>query len=571
MIPVLDILMALPSVLSDEVFGSYLDLRHVALVDSAICNSRKRVQLLSVLYGSSTHQLTDLPKKTSLIRRPEDCQDRNKERLIWITLRNLKLKSLSVDPTFDMMADIMAQYLQLNGKFVKSIAFNRSTMQRSVQAVLDHCDCVDTINCEENMNATELRSVIARWAHQLKHISLNIADASILTYIGSVCKQLETINVIFPIFHSKVLEEGWVEFFQTCSPTITSISSNKLPLTDRLMDAIAQYLPFLACLEGDRTTHLTDAGLFSLSKGCPRLRKFSRNQAFSSGNTLISLNITDVGLCAIASNAELTQIELNDVPQITDESIITIAKSCSKLSSLSMDNCPGITNAALIALGTFSARLMHFTMIDSVSITDESVVAMARGCHHLETVTLSSCTAVTDTSLIALAKHCRHIKTFYMSSNKHISDEGISAVARSWPRLQWINFSSSTKITDIGIITIAQHCPLLSKFCLNGANLETRVTAASVTMLAECCPRLTRFTMLSECVSDMELIYLVDHCKNLRVLEIRSRTITLEGIRYVAEHCHYLKYLCIFTNRDTFGDVRNIQSMFGAMVYILNG
>ena len=77
----------------------------------------------------------------------------------------------------------------------------------------------------------------------------------------------------------------------------------------------------------------------------------------------------------------LTSINLSCCDEITDASIIEIAKGCSQLTSINLYNCRKITDASVIEIAKGCSQLTSINLNDC-NITDASVIEIAKNVHN---------------------------------------------------------------------------------------------------------------------------------------------------------------------------------------------
>jgi hypothetical protein len=131
----------------------------------------------------------------------------------------------------------------------------------------------------------------------------------------------------------------------------------------------------------------------------------------------------------------LTKINLICCSQITDKSVIEIAKSCPLLNNINL-----------------SGR-------DS-KITDKSIIEISKRCPLVIYINLGYCPQITDLSIFSISKRCPLLTNLNICGLK-ITDKSVLEVAKKCPLLQYINLRNCKLITDISVIKISNHFPLL--------------------------------------------------------------------------------------------------------------
>ncbi|CAB1322904.1 unnamed protein product [Coregonus sp. 'balchen'] len=216
-------------------------------------------------------------------------------------------------------------------------------------------------------------------------------------------------------------------------------------LTDLSVGAIATYLPGLVVLRLGWCKEITDWGLLGMvepTKECepskemeykgpsftrtfgnmgffrppsmpfqekPRLVTDEdlgvfREQEGASLLALRSLQDLDLSACSKLTDSSITQVlrypdlqrlSLAMLPEISDDSLASVAYHCRSLTSLELSHCPHISDQGIARAAPYLARLQHLY--------------------------LSCCNTVTDRSLSMLVQHCKRLRTLDISMCKHIS------------------------------------------------------------------------------------------------------------------------------------------------------
>lgn len=73
----------------------------------------------------------------------------------------------------------------------------------------------------------------------------------------------------------------------------------------------------------------------------------------------------------------LTRLDLEEVVQLTDSSIIVLATNCPRLSTLTLSHCELITNEGIRALSTSAQNLKVLALDNCPNLTDETLDHLA--------------------------------------------------------------------------------------------------------------------------------------------------------------------------------------------------
>ncbi|RLN52036.1 hypothetical protein BBJ29_008269 [Phytophthora kernoviae] len=132
-----------------------------------------------------------------------------------------------------------------------------------------------------------------------------------------------------------------------------------------------------------------------------------RNGFYAMGRALRAIdltqsNITDTTLITLAKHCPcLEEVKLSCCSEISDVGVEALVRSCRRLRALDLTNCALITDRGVGMLGVYGQQLERLNLSWCMNITDKSVVDIAHGCEHLQEVLLVWCTQLTDAAIDA--------------------------------------------------------------------------------------------------------------------------------------------------------------------------
>ena len=170
------------------------------------------------------------------------------------------------------------------------------------------------------------------------------------------------------------------------------------------------------------------------------------------GRTLLDLDISSLRNISLWNS------------KIGDEEVSLVAHGCPKLTEISLLNCHDITDASMIALARCYRQLIFIDIGGCCNITDIGLIAYADACCNVSN-------AANDPEM----GNASALRRISLSRCKRITDIGLSALGRGCPLLCDINLDFSSNITDIGILALAEGCSLLSIISLYGCKNITDV------------------------------------------------------------------------------------------------
>ncbi len=160
---------------------------------------------------------------------------------------------------------------------------------------------------------------------------------------------------------------------------------------------------------------------------------------------------------------ELEDIQLTRCSILTDE-VITIIS----------DNCPNLKSVFFPCL--------NFKQDD---VTDASIIALARRCIGLRSVVLNNFAKLTDNSIVAIAENCPNLSELCVANCSNITDTTLLAVAQHCPLLTSLDVSFCNRITSIGLAVISERCPLMVHLLVQ-LSVHQIKTAMNVNLFSHC-------------------------------------------------------------------------------------
>ena len=179
---------------------------------------------------------------------------------------------------------------------------------------------------------------------------------------------------------------------------------------------------------------------------------------------------------------------------------------------------------------------MEVLNLESCSaVDDEGVRAVARKCSRLQSINLSQCPKISDASLQELIYRCHDLTHIVIRKCAQITDVSFSQAA-NLPNLLQLDLSDCTQITDRTLANVSK-CNKLRCFKVTGNRAQ---------------------------ISDNGVCMMVNHCCELRVLELTGCDISDKSVRVISASCPYLKRLSLaFCKKITDAAFQLDSAIFG--------
>ncbi|KAH0619552.1 hypothetical protein JD844_000271, partial [Phrynosoma platyrhinos] len=294
----------------------------------------------------------------------------------------------------------------------------------SDQAVLTICSRLPALQCLRLGKLPRVTEAGFQRISQLKHLqNLDVSECSLVS-----CGELESSILSLAEALSKSLR-------------VLDLSSC-VSLGNRSIQAIASHLLLLTVLRLAWCKELTDWGLLGVEEPKEERErvvekdagpKFSRNfgnmgffqpppqDLEQDGQILIDLakqaclranhqfvfsGITVLSLTSqVMCFPELRHLSLSLVPNITDNSLLAIARNCRSLEHLSLSHCVNLTDKGFVEAAGWLHRLQHLVVSGCNQLTPRTLKAVGQECQQLKGLDVSMCSKISMTDVEHFQSH----------------------------------------------------------------------------------------------------------------------------------------------------------------------
>lgn len=375
--------------------GDWLTLKDVCLLDSAICNRKKRAGFLQVISSPKLLLKAESENGTG-------CQILRLEQLQWVLKKGIHLTSLYLDSTAD-------------GESMKRVLFSlvyTRCFDMIEQMVFQNCAYIDDVTfalilskCREtvrvvNIAATPISHDFSRGIGLCPKLEYFASNSE----VSSVISEMVAQSCSFPSFKRLYVEEA------------------KDTLTDAMVIDVASRCPNLEVLGIDHCAGITDTAIMALSEYCPKLR-ILRAQCVA--------NITDASITTLARACPVLEKFYAADTGITDTSLAALCQYCPSLKGLSVEGC-SITDNAVTAIRDKLPGLTYAYFGDCpAAIRDDTVTRLVGKCRLLEQLRIGNNLDITDKAIIKIAGSCPHLETLFISGCTKVTAIGLGYIARN--------------------------------------------------------------------------------------------------------------------------------------------
>lgn len=172
-----------------------------------------------------------------------------------------------------------------------------------------------------------------------------------------------------------------------------------------------------------------------------------------------------------------------DLPQLQDNGVETIANHCHELQDLDLSKSFKLTDCSLYALAHGCPNLTKLNVSGCSAFSDGAVAYLAERCRKLRVLNLCGCVkAATDKALKVYALNSKmfcsqeYFKNLLVLLTEMNCYYFVQAIGYYCTRLQTVNLGWCDKVGDEGVMSLAYGCPDLRALDLCGCVLITGKT-----------------------------------------------------------------------------------------------
>ena len=190
---------------------------------------------------------------------------------------------------------------------------------------------------------------------------------------------------------------------------------------------------------------------------------------------ILPSSVTDEEMLIMFSDERFSKLRTLDFQytDITDASVMEVARRCSNLQTLNLRYCRNITDASVLEVARRCSNIQSLNLGGCGRITDASVMEVGRRCSNLQTlIHHECCSKITDASLLEVARGCSNLQTLDLGENRYITDASVLEVARGCSNLQTLDLEFCRNITSACKDTLRQSHPQLDLEVDSSSNEE---------------------------------------------------------------------------------------------------
>ncbi|KAJ8443509.1 hypothetical protein Cgig2_016992 [Carnegiea gigantea] len=473
---------------------------------------------------------------------------------------SLQSLDLSVCPRLDdSLAAAISAAISAHRRRLKVLGLSRATgltplgLKTLVSGCAPYLEAVDASYWCQRFGDRE--ALALSFAAGLKELrldkSLAVTDVG-LARIAVGCPCLERLSLKWCL---EITELG-VDLLAKKCLQLKFLDISSLKVTSSSLSSIAM-LPKLESLIMVGCVSVDDAGLLSLSNGCPSLKEVDMSRCDG---------ITSAGLCSlIKGHPDLLQLNAShcmvaltfalldalknlkflnvfrvDGARVCHSTFQTINTNRWSLVELGLSKCIGLGDFGITWLITGCANLKVLNLSCCDSVTDAAIAAIAGSCIKLRSLKLESCGSITEESLELLSSSCFLLEELDLTDCCGVNDMALSYLSRC-TELKFLKLGLCNNISDKGLIYIALKC---SKICELDLYCCPDVGDDGMAVLSIGCNRLKKLNV-SYCSSftDKGMEY-IGRLEELCELEMRGlMNVTGAGLQAIAAGCKRLTEL----------------------------
>ncbi|XP_044020974.1 F-box/LRR-repeat protein 2-like [Aphidius gifuensis] len=306
-----------------------------------------------------------------------------------------------------------------------------------------------------------------------KCIYVGAISTKILNTIFCTCKNLKHLDIPYgPYDVSKIPRKKWINFqnlqhlgiscdiMPDLANTIVEYCKNlkhlRITSNNKMDTALKKLteLKNLECLILYGLDELPDESINAISTNCKKLKRLEIPDCCIRRSINAELLCSPSALDELSKLQYLEHLDLNDVRNLYDSTIIAIANNCKNLKSLDIQDCTSLTETALVALTNLEN--LHKLNVSNLDITTDSFLIKLKGLKELH---CDECKEITDAGIIKFIKNNPDLKKISVGGIYNITTDMVIAADQATKNrtngiiLHIMGCSSSIKEASKSIIT----------------------------------------------------------------------------------------------------------------------
>lgn len=198
---------------------------------------------------------------------------------------------------------------------------------------------------------------------------------------------------------------------------------------------------------------------------------------------------------AIGKRPVLTDLNLSNCKNATDDVLEFIAGRCTNIKSLNVSNCQEIRDDGVFCISDMLS-LTSLTLDGSTGVTDQPLEMVFRNLVKLQTISIRDLPRITDKSAMFMGKFLSQLTCLDISGTSQVTGGVLNEVAQHSLEIKEMKADGCFAIDDVPCITMGRCSPKLEVLSLAGC---IKVTSLAVRGLSEKCKHITTL-IFSSCI-----------------------------------------------------------------------
>ncbi|CAO3675722.1 unnamed protein product [Rhizopus stolonifer] len=297
---------------------------------------------------------------------------------------------------------------------------------------------------------------------------------------------------------------------------------------------------YLSCIDLSEMTKITDNSLSTIATTCSFLQGLNISLTKESDQD----TVTDKSIMKIAQHCKkLKRIRFTNRKSITDRSILALTRHCPSIIELDATHC-SITNESLQSALTHFQELRELKLNNCIHLNDHGFLhSSVTQYHQLRLLDLSGVVQITDQTVHWITTVAPKLRSLVLNKCENITDRSVQSIARLGKHLHFIHLGSCKNITDYAILTLAKQCSRIRYIDLTSCSLITDQSIAALATLT----KLKRVGLVRcELITDRSITALSHAYSTLeRVHLSHCRNLTVKTLSRFVLRCKHLNHLSL--------------------------
>eukprot|EP00127_Corallochytrium_limacisporum_P006308 Clim_evm19s225 gene=Clim_evmTU19s225 len=154
----------------------------------------------------------------------------------------------------------------------------------------------------------------------------------------------------------------------------------------------------------------------------------------------------------ISRYPQVVSLDLSDCIELTNGTLVSIAKQCSRIRALWINTCYCINSRGLRRFCKRTPDLVTLEAERCINIKDDVLIELPNLCPRLQNINLNYCKHITDRGMASLTQ--LRLGSLRARNCMRLTDSTLKMIGEECPSLQLLDLSYCIQLTDVGVVNM---------------------------------------------------------------------------------------------------------------------